>query len=137
MGFRSEYKTKQKEILLDYLRSVPGVHVTAGQVVKYFEEHDTPIAQSTIYRQLEKLVDEGVINKYTIDGSSPACFEYVGTELSGGSEPCIHCKCEKCGILIHLRCDEIKELQSILLIDHKFELNPTRTVLYGLCEKCR
>ena len=36
---RSKYKTKQREILLDYFKSVPGVHITASDVCDYFKEH--------------------------------------------------------------------------------------------------
>ena len=37
MNSRSKYKTKQREILLDYLESVPGVHITASDVCEYFK----------------------------------------------------------------------------------------------------
>ena len=32
MNSRSKYKTKQREILLSYFETVPGVHVTASDV---------------------------------------------------------------------------------------------------------
>ncbi len=134
---RSQYKTKQKEILLNYLASAPGVHFTAGDVCEYMKTQGEPIGQSTVYRRLESLVDEGILNKYTVDGSSPACFEYVGAESHGKEHICFHCKCEKCGKLIHLHCDEMEEIQKHLFKNHKFQMDPKRTVFYGLCEKCR
>ena len=85
---------------------------------------------------LESLVDEGIIKKYSIDGSSPACFEYVEPDSREVTGVCFHCKCEKCGKLIHLYSDELKEMQSHLITDHHFKLNPVRTVFYGLCEQC-
>lgn len=136
MNPRPKYKTKQKEILLGYLETVPGVHITAGDVCEYFRERGTPIGQSTIYRQLESLVDEGIINKYIIDSGSPACFEYVGADSHEDAEICFHCKCEKCGRLIHLRCDELEGVQAHLLSEHSFKIDPVRTVFYGLCERC-
>ncbi|MBR2592866.1 MAG: transcriptional repressor, partial [Oscillospiraceae bacterium] len=80
MAGRSKYNTKQREILLGYLKTVQGEHITAADVCRYFRESGTPIGQSTIYRHLESLVDEGVINKYIIDGITPACFEYTGED---------------------------------------------------------
>ena len=136
MNSRSKYKTKQREILLDYLESVPGVHITASDVCEYFKSQGANIGQSTVYRQLESLVDEGIINKYIIDGNSPACFEYVGTNSHEDADICFHCKCEKCGKLIHLRCDELEEIQVHLYEEHRFKMNPMRTVFYGLCEQC-
>ena len=139
MDSRSKYRTKQRDILLAYLKTKPGVHVTAGDVCDCLKERGTPIGQSTVYRQMERLVDEGILNKYIIDGSSPACFEYIGTEDNKTIEEdvCYHCKCEKCGKLIHLHCEELKGLQAHLFKEHAFQLDLSRTVLYGLCDKCR
>ena len=136
MNPRSKYRTKQREMLMSYFELVPGVHFTAGDVCKYFKEQGVSIGQSTVYRQLESLVDEVIINKYIIDGNSPACFEYVGADSHEDTETCFHCKCEKCGRLIHLHCDELKGIQIHLHEEHRFNLNPMRTVFYGLCEDC-
>lgn len=137
MTSRSKYKTKQREKLLGYLKSVEGTHITAADVYEYFKGQGESIGQSTVYRQLESLVDEGIINKYTIDGNSPACFEYVGEGDNSDTEVCYHCKCEKCGKLIHLYCDELEGMQAHLYEEHSFKLDPKRTVFYGLCDKCK
>lgn len=137
MDPKSKYKTKQREILINYLKTTSGGHFTAGDICEYFKQQGSPIGQSTVYRQLEQLVDEGLINKYIIDATSPACFEYVGTDCHADGEVCFHCKCEKCGRLIHLHCDDLIEIQSHLLSEHHFTLDPLRTVFYGLCEDCR
>ncbi len=136
MNSRSKYKTKQRDVLLGYLETVPGVHITAGDVCEYFKSQGAAIGQSTVYRQLESLVDEGLINKYIIDGNSPACFEYTGEGTKAQGETCFHCKCEKCGKLIHLHCDELEEIGGHLFSEHHFRLDPLRTVFYGLCEEC-
>ena len=136
MNQRSRYKTKQRESLLGYLASVSGAHVTAGDVWGYFRAQGAGIGQSTIYRQLESLVEEGVVKKYIIDGNSPACFEYVAPDSHMEKESCFHCKCQKCGMLIHLHCDELEEIQVHLSQEHHFKMDPLRTVFYGLCEEC-
>lgn len=48
-----------------------------------------------------------------------------------------HCKCEKCGKLIHLHCHEVEELSQHMMEHHSFELNAMRTVFYGVCSECR
>ena len=136
MNSRSKYKTKQKDILVEYLKSASGTHITAKDVCDYFKNQGSKMGQSTVYRQLEGLVDEGVINKYIIDGNSPACFEYVGEEKHRESELCFHCKCEQCGRLIHLHCEELADIGEHLASHHQFILNPMRTVFYGLCAEC-
>ena len=137
MDSKSKYKTKQRECLLSYLETIPGKHFTAGDICDLFKAQGQPIGQSTVYRQLEQLVDEGLLNKYILDAGSPACFEYIGADTHCEGEICFHCKCEKCGKLIHLHCDDLIEIQSHLLKEHNFTLDPLRTVFYGLCEDCR
>ena len=137
MNVRPKYKTKQRDRLISYLETVPGQHITAFDVCEAFRQDGAPIGQSTVYRQLESLVGEGILNKYIIDEKSPACFEYVRSASHQGPGTCFHCKCEKCGRLIHLHCEELEEIRNHLLGEHGFRLNPRRTVFYGICEACQ
>ncbi|MBR0086950.1 MAG: transcriptional repressor [Lachnospiraceae bacterium] len=134
---RLTYRTRQREILLQYLKSMAGNHVTAQDAAEYLKAQGSTIGQSTVYRQLEKLVDEGVVSKYIIDQNTPACFEYIGEDSHEAEEVCFHCKCERCGRLIHMHCDELEGIAAHLLEEHHFRLNPLRTVFYGICEACQ
>ncbi len=136
MDPKTKYRTKQRDILLNYLKNAPRAHITAGDVCEHFKSCGAPIGQATVYRQLESMVDEGLINKYTIDSASPACFEFVGVDAHVHAEVCFHCKCEKCGKLIHLHCEELEGIQAHLMEHHRFRLNPMRTVFYGVCDEC-
>ena len=135
MNVRNQYNTRQRSRLLEYMQTVPGEHFTAKDVCDYFQACGTPIGVATVYRQLERMVEDGVVNKYIIDANSPACFEYVDRQATCGEE-CFHCKCEKCGKLIHLHCEELVQIRSHLKEEHHFTLDPLRTVFYGLCEDC-
>lgn len=136
MNSQSKYKTRQRDLLISYFENKPDGHVTARDVYNYFLESGVSIGQATIYRQLERFVDEGLVKKYIIDENTPACFEYAGESVSCNHEICFHCKCEKCGTLIHLHCEELEEIRDHMLKEHKFKLNTARTVFYGLCENC-
>lgn len=129
------YQTKQKEMLLEYLKASEGNHLTAADVCDYFKSQGLPIGQSTVYRRLESLVSEGIIKKYTIDNQASACFEYVG-EHSHHEGCCYHLKCEKCGKLFHLHCEEIEALEDHIGKEHEFSIDPVRTVFYGTCKDC-
>ena len=136
MSVRVQYRTQQREELLAYLRSVPGRHVTVADICDYLREQGRPVGTSTIYRHLERMVDEGLVNKYILDAGSPACFEYIGDDGACGESVCFHCKCEKCGKLIHLHCGELEEISVHLLKEHQFSIDTRRTVFYGLCHDC-
>ena len=136
MSDKSVYKTRQREELLEYLISVQGEHITVNDIRDYFAARNNAIGVATIYRQLEKMVNEGIVTKYVIDANTPACFEYVADDEDHDKDVCFHCKCEKCGKLIHLHCEELEEMQGHLKDEHEFRLNPMRTVLYGICSEC-
>lgn len=157
MDSKTQYKTKQHGEILEYLKSIQGEHVTAADVYRHLLDKEnipeeaggsasgnalgsTPaakkIGQATVYRQLERLVDEGLVDKYIIDQNSPACFEYVGTG-NCGEGLCVHGKCLKCGKLFHLHCDEIKTLEDHLKEHHGFTPDFRHTVIYGVCDECK
>ncbi|MCR5699710.1 MAG: transcriptional repressor [Treponemataceae bacterium] len=129
------YKTKQQDLILNYLGQMQGKHFTAEEVYRHFAESGVSVGIATVYRQLEKLVTDGKIQKYFIDDKSPACFEYLGEDCLNSHEH-FHLKCESCGKLIHLECDELSGIENHLKEDHGFTVNPLRTVLYGICAEC-
>lgn len=128
------YKTKQKEYILSYIKSLNGKHVTINQIIDYFSENDIKIGMSTIYRYLDKLVSDGIVRKYVIDGVAGACYQYVGEEDKDNEH--FHFKCDECGGLIHFECDELDNIQKHLLKNHGFNLNSFKTMFYGKCDKC-
>lgn len=129
------YKTKQRAAILEYLKENIDEHITADRIIDYFKQIDNPIGKSTVYRTLDTLVQENVIRKYALtDRSEAACFQYMGENASCNEH--YHMKCTKCGMLIHLDCDEIKELSEHIFKEHKFRLDTCKTILYGLCENC-
>lgn len=133
---KTTYKTRQREELLEYLKNLRGEHMTAAMVWEHFRSSGSSIGKATVYRRLEQLVEEGLVYKYVIDTNTPACFEYVPTESHEKHEVCFHCKCEKCGKLFHMHSEELEELQEELKANHRFSMDPRRTVFYGVCDAC-
>jgi Fur family ferric uptake transcriptional regulator len=136
MGSRGQYKTRQRDEILAALKRLGGGHVTAGDVYAYLCAAGRPIGRATVYRQLERLVDEGIVEKYSGGGRDSACFEYIGRDAHAAGGPCYHLKCERCGRLIHLSCDALAVISDHLLAAHGFTLDSKRTVFYGICEAC-
>ena len=134
---KAAYKTKQQELILSYLKTTKGNHFTAEDVRNHFEKKDVSIGLATIYRQLEKFVADGILQKYVIDEKSACCFEYIGENADCAENRHFHLKCQNCGKLIHLECEELLEIKNHLEKSHGFLLNPLRTVIYGTCMDCR
>ena len=130
------YNTKQSCEILGFLKENAGSHFTSQEISDHFRVKGINIGQATIYRRLDRLTSEGLVNKYIIDEKSSACYEYIGTEHCNTGK-CYHMKCEKCSKLIHLSCDEINEFFEHVEKEHGFILDPKRTVFYGICENCQ
>jgi len=132
-----QYQTKQMAELTAYLRSVQGRHVTVADIQKHLQEQGSNVGTTTIYRRLERMIDEGTVAKYIVDEKSSACFEYLGDEgIKNCATEHFHCKCEKCGKLIHMECDELEHIYKHMLSEHGFKVNAFKTVIYGVCEDC-
>ena len=137
MAKKTQYKTRQMTELLTFLKSVQGNHVTVSDICDHFQSEGIAVGTTTIYRNLEKMVKEGLVAKYVVEGTRSACFEYIGTLEGCERSVCYHCKCEKCGKLIHLHCEDVVKLEQHLMDSHGFRMDPCRTVFYGICEECR
>ena len=109
-------------------------HFTASDIYDHFIAHGTPIGKATIYRQLDELTACGRIKKYIIDESTSACYEFVTD--NDNCPDSYHMKCEKCGRLFHLECDEITVMEKHIAEHHDFRLDPQRIVLFGVCKDC-
>ena len=133
---KNPYQTKQMIEILTYLKSVPGVHITASDIYKYFKDQNITIGLTTIYRQLDKLVEQNQVAKYVIDGSTSACYEYLGSKNTSDLCMAFHCKCQKCNKVIHLDCKEVLHFGQHLLLKHNFKLDYKHTVFYGICKDC-
>ena len=103
-----EYKTKQKEILLECLTENKNVHLTAADISQRLRDKGQSMGMSTVYRQLDKLVATGFVRKYIIDENSSACYQYV--DRSGECCEHFHLKCNCCGKLIHTDCSLMKKI---------------------------
>jgi Fur family ferric uptake transcriptional regulator len=130
----ASYNTQQRKLILDYMAGLGDTHVTVGQIARHFEHEDAAIGQTTIYRYLEKLVNEGKIRRYVFSEGDSACYQYVNND--GECQEHFHLKCEKCGKLIHLECDLLDEIQRHVLNKHDFQINMLKTVFYGKCKEC-
>lgn len=134
MGRPKGYNTKQREAVLDFIASLGDSHVTAAQIVENFKNEDVSIGRTTIYRHLDKLAESGKVRKYTIDGISGACYQYIDNGKDCSEH--FHLKCEDCGELFHLRCDMLSKVQQHIFDKHIFQVNTSKTVFYGKCEAC-
>ncbi len=128
------YKTKQKSAILHCVETMGDRHFTIDSLCEVLSKKGETVGRTTVYRFVERLSDEGILRKFIMPQGESCCYQYVGD--GGHCREHFHLKCEKCGSLIHMDCDEMRELAEHIKSHHGFNLNPLKTVIYGVCEGC-
>lgn len=128
------YNTKQKETLLAFLIKNKDRHTNVQEISAYLTSAGTPMGTATIYRQLDKLVESGIVRKYVFDGKNGACYQYI--ESDDDCHEHFHLKCVSCGQLIHINCYQLHGINRHIFEEHNFKVDSSQTVFYGVCSQC-
>ena len=126
------YRTRQRDLILQFLMQHGDAHLCAEDLVEYLRQQGSPVGRATIYRALERLVNDGVVRKYPVEGAG-ACYQYVGRQDCRNH---FHLKCTCCGALYHVECDYLDTVQRHIYEHHRFSIDQTKTVFYGICADC-
>lgn len=130
------YKTKQKNIILDFLKSLNGKPMSIQEICENLEKMSMSVGFTTVYRNLERLVKEGKMKKYNIDNGRISYYQYVD-EGEIDKNLFFYLKCEICNKLINFKCTKLENIQNHLLKEHNFDINSVKTVFYGKCNECK
>ena len=134
MNHSSSYQTKNKKHILDFIMTQGSTHFSANDVYRHFVGCDLSISMPTIYRQLDKMVDDGILKKYRTAESESALYYHIGKPTEPLEQPLM--KCTSCGKIIPLHCRAIQPLLEHIEDEHHFLVQMNETVLYGKCETC-
>lgn len=130
----SSYRTRQREIIERYIKNYGSRHFTVDSLCAVLAEKGEMVGRTTVYRCAEKLTAEGRLRKYVQAAGESACYQYI--DNSDHCHEHFHLKCEKCGSLIHMECKVMDDLGEHIKLHHGFDINPLKTVIYGVCERC-
>ena len=117
--------SKQRETILEVLRSTV-VHPTADWIYKETRRLIPNISLGTVYRNLNQLVEAGLVIKLKDD---------TQVRYDGNIDRHDHFRCTKCGSWYDLNLMEpgiIDELNQ----QHGFNIRSYNLELEGVCEKC-
>lgn len=125
--FVSSYNTHQRNELIGFFEKNKDRSFTSEEAASSLSH----IPQSTLYRLLGKLKEEGVI---TENGREGRCvlYRYQGTECPEH----MHIRCKECGRTEHLDEETTREIEKLVASDSGFQaLNST--IFEGICSECR
>lgn len=131
---RISYNTKQKNLILAFLKDNTDKQLTCDEIVSLINSSGSLVGKTTVYRYLIKLAEVGELRKIIDAKDKITRFQYIDKELHCHSH--MHLKCLSCGDFIHLCCDFMNGVNEHISKHHNFTVDNSKTVLYGLCEKC-
>ena len=134
MRNKNGYNTKQRNEILDYLKNNAARHLSVDDITIALSSLGISVGKTTIYRYMDKLVNEGRVRKYFVSNSKSACYEYIGDNTDCKMH--YHFKCTNCGHLLHVDCDMLDCVFKHMNSDHGFVVDGTKTVIYGMCAGC-
>ena len=128
------YNTKQKKLIEDFLQKNIERQFTCDEISAFLKNQGTPVGKTTVYRYVEKLAAEGRIRKIIGGAVKSAQYQYIDEAMNCNSH--MHLKCLACGEFIHLGCNFMSGVNEHIFEHHRFRVDNSKTVIYGLCEKC-
>lgn len=132
---QKNYKTKTKDLINEFILNHHDSTFSASDVFDFLKKCDSTVNVTTVYRNIDRLVEKGVLIKRKSDSDDAARFQVVSEDSDCGHH--IHLQCSDCGKLFHMECDFMDEIREHLMKDHSFFLDCRVSVLKGLCEDCR
>lgn len=105
------------------------VHPTADEVYSYVRKINPNISLGTVYRNLNKLSEHGIIRKIEIPNSSD--------RFDGTMSPHYHIICTECGGVHDVELDILNDLEKQVETLTGAKLSAHNLILYGICKNCQ
>lgn len=134
MGERGRYKTRQQDVILECLKQQESRFLTVDQFMECLREEGVSVGQTTVYRVLERLTDDGQVMKLPTEDGNKIRYCFAGEEDLSKPGKLV---CLRCGRYIPLECSKMDDFLEHIHEEHGFELDRQHTVLYGYCERCK
>lgn len=120
--------TIQRSVVFNTVNQLKN-HATADEIYLMIHKEHPSISKGTVYRNLQKLCDEGKIKKRQIPGESDR-FDHICSDH-------YHGKCIQCGCIIDLDMDYMHDLQKRIHKTDGFEVLGHDIVFTGICSECK
>ncbi len=121
------HQTRQRARILEWLRGTES-HPTAAQTHEALVRELPSLSLGTVYRNLEVLVSEGLIDEVASAGG--------GVRYDGNPKPHHHFICDACGGIDDLHLQAPADLARKLRRARGRTARRIRIDFYGLCEAC-
>ena len=125
------YNTHQRKALIDFLQSNSSKAFTIEEIINGLDNGE--ISQSTAYRLMTKLVEDGLVHRSVKGNSRSFVYQYISDHKCEGH---LHMKCTDCGKVYHLDSSITEQIQNNIKSNTSFEID-NHSVLLGKCKLCK
>lgn len=132
LGARRIRLTRQRRVLIQVIEGAPQ-HLDAGEILERAQKIDPEITRVTVYRTLELLKKNGLIDELDLLHLRGHRHFYE----SHGPRDHIHVACIRCGKVREFESRLYEELKNQISADCDIEISIARTEVGGLCASCR
>ncbi len=129
------YKTNTRSKIMEYLNDNKDRAVSIAEINEYLQKAKYIVDKTTIYRYINKLLEDGSVMRYV--DSIKGMNTYQLKHDKSNCDEHLHLKCQKCGKVLHLDCDFMKDIKEHIKRDHGFDLRCHDSVIYGICQSCK
>ena len=120
--------TRQKEIILECIKE-NCTHPTITEIMERVNEKDPNVGQATVYRNINKMLEEGLIDKVY---SARDTFHYDADTREHD-----HLICTRCGKIIDLFDSDYTNKKKDVTTKYSFQVEKVSTVYKGICSDCQ
>ena len=118
--------TRQRALISGIMREKCPEHLTADEIFSHARQAMPHIARGTVYRNLNSLVEAGMVRRVSIPGRADR-FDHTLCWHS-------HLYCTACGGVVDADVDEKQVMK--LVRSQKGVVQDCAVVLFGLCAEC-
>ena len=132
---KSVYKTKAREVIIAYLKEHSEQRLTARELYEAVCEQDVEINRTTVYRNLDRLCENGEIMRFKEPNQDAWYYQYSEKHEHCNSH--IHGQCSVCGRIFHLDKPFVDDFADAMLKEYGLDIDPVGTIILGRCSKCK
>jgi Fur family ferric uptake transcriptional regulator len=125
------YVTEQRKLLYAFFAAHPDEQFTAKEISNALAH--ASISLSAVYRNLAAMADDGLILRSVKQGSRENVYRFLHGDACKNA---LHLTCTACGKTFHLSRPATGQVLRGLQNTDGFQLDISKTVIYGVCKKC-
>lgn len=130
-----KYNTKVSKCIKEYIDLSKDKSFSVHHLEDYLIEEGIYVNLSTIYRNLDQFVGDGLLIKFKAGHRGSYLYRINDEEKHCHSH--LHLQCSKCGKTIHTKNDFMESLISRLENEYQFNIDCDISTISGLCFECK